>query len=327
MTSQGLTLSLEKPKGPSRDTAWYNTQKGVDSSLTSLDGFYRLLQERHRAGYERKERLDPFLVLNGKFQLDECGNLNKRIDKTAFEVGSSIPTPDLRCGGCSLEWSIENIDDYVFRKGDQIVQLKDFVGKTLEDVRGVYRARTDAIYFMQPEMLVRADRFIDLSPRYPNPEQDWQKGIVKNERGWVGEREGIKSDFVIQEGDESFFNVWRAFHKSCNKLDLTRTYGEKFRQIFENAGFENPRLSAIPNQYCGCDHCAPWYNVSTEHGTITIGWRKRVINIDFSQTGLREFPKILAREDVTKGCGYIHAWGEEKAKEYLSAIRESVTKA
>jgi len=314
-----LKFNLGEP-GESENDAWYNTQEGVDKHLVSLADFHTLLRERRAAGYQRGERLDTFLVLDDKFQLDSCGNLNKRIDQNAFALGQSIPRPGLKCSGCKLEWTLENIDDHVFRETRDVVELGDFVGKQLGDVQDEYMAKTDAIYFPQPEMWLRADRFIDLSPKYPNPKEDWEKRAVKNEGGWVGEGNGITREEIIQEGDQSYFNIWKAFHKECNKADLSRSQQEKFRQMFVDAGFESPGITAVKNEYCGCDHCAPWYEVSTGSGTVKIGWRKRVINIDFSQSDL-ELTDALTREDVTIGEGYIHAWGDDKAVEYLSAMR------
>ena len=88
----------------------------------------------------------------------------------------SIPRPGLRCNRCDLEWSIENIDDNVFRKGTETVELGDFVGRTLGEVQQEFGARNDAIYFPQQESLLRADRFIDLSHKYQNPKEEWEKG-------------------------------------------------------------------------------------------------------------------------------------------------------
>ena len=61
----------------------------------------------------------------------------------------------------------------------------------------------------------------------------------------------------------------------------------------------------------------PWWLVRTSRGLIKIGWRKRVINIDWSDTNLRV---IVTPDDVTKSVVMVHAWSEEKAVEYLKAL-------
>lgn len=82
-------------------------------------------------------------------------------------------------------------------------------------------------------------------------------------------------------------------------------------------------VEELPNGYCSdwcCTHL-PWFKVTTTKGHITVGWRKRVLNIDWA--ALRE-PKhadeLFAYEDVTKGKHSIHAWSLEKAREYITKL-------
>jgi hypothetical protein len=62
----------------------------------------------------------------------------------------------------------------------------------------------------------------------------------------------------------------------------------------------------------------PWWLVKTSFGLIKIGWRKRVISIDWSDTALR---LNLTQDDVTKSETYVHAWTYVKALEYLTSLR------
>ena len=85
-------------------------------------------------------------------------------------------------------------------------------------------------------------------------------------------------------------------------------------------------IEEIPNGYCNraCCRHLPWFIVTTTVGRIKIGWRKRVIEIDWSDTkGTAEAETLFAAEDVTKGTRYIHAWSVEKAKSYVAAIMSS----
>ena len=82
-------------------------------------------------------------------------------------------------------------------------------------------------------------------------------------------------------------------------------------------------VEEIPNGYChdACCRHLPWFIVTTEVGRFKIGWRKRVINIDWSETiGTEPSNSLFPEEDVTKGEKYIHAWSVEKAKEYIDKI-------
>lgn len=79
----------------------------------------------------------------------------------------------------------------------------------------------------------------------------------------------------------------------------------------------------IPNGYCNRWCCAhlPWLIVTTQVGDIKIGWRKSVINIDWSATKDTCTAGVLfPNEDVTKEDRLIHAWSQEKAKAYIHAI-------
>ena len=337
---------------------WYDTVEGIQGSLGSLESLLRLVLERHEAGYKRNERMGDFFVL-GRYSLDSvgnCGRIEEWIPKEKFPaipdvltreefwvyikvnvadsddvrvsvpMGDSLPHDGVFCPVCKRGWTIENCFDTAVDGGYKTLSLAEFVGKTLGEVKAAYAKRKDAIYRMQDEILIRSDRFIDRSLKYPDTEKDYQKEIVKNESGWLGKDGGITDDYIIQDGDEGSFHVWTYFHKQCKKLHLAFSEEEKFRDIFKKAGFTHAVLHHLPNQYCPCEKCAPWFRVDTEIGTITIGWRKRVINIDWEavpRKGIDILP-LFKGEQTTKEETYIHAWGVEKSVEYLSKIRAAL---
>lgn len=76
----------------------------------------------------------------------------------------------------------------------------------------------------------------------------------------------------------------------------------------------------IPNEYT--KYGASWLLVSTTIGPIKIGWRKRVISIDWTHTQKDNAEILFPGEDVTKYGKVIHAWSYEKATEYLSKLLE-----
>lgn len=79
----------------------------------------------------------------------------------------------------------------------------------------------------------------------------------------------------------------------------------------------------IPNGYCSqycCKHL-PWFIVTTTKGRIKIGWRKRVISIEWEDSIIPDDAETLfPNEDVTKFNKGIHAGSLDKAKAYIDKL-------
>jgi hypothetical protein len=90
-------------------------------------------------------------------------------------------------------------------------------------------------------------------------------------------------------------------------------------EVKETYKIENGYWPDAPD-YAEVRRASPWWLVLTEYGLIKIGWRKRVINIDWSATGLGAAP--VTRDDVTQWRQGVHAYSYGKAVDYLSALRE-----
>jgi len=237
-----------------------------------------------------------------------------------------LPPRGVTCPVCRKGWSIKNCHDTVVTHSHEVFPLADFVGMTLGDMKASYSMKTDADYRMQSDILIRNDRFIDLSPKYPEPKHDWEQGVVKNERGWVSAKEGIDDNYVIHSGDEGFFNVWIYQHSACHRVSRAFTEEAFFRDVFTQAGFALYVLHHLPNGYSS-ESARPWFRVETEIGVFTLGWRKRVISINWAEVphGDKNIMALFETEDVTKDPVSIHAWSKEKAVEYLSKIREALS--
>lgn len=238
---ESIGESTERTVPPFPVTPWYDDKDRIEESLGSLSELNRLLKARSQAGYQRNERLSEYYIL-GRFWLDTCGNCMKAIGyvpkdefpdmpdvltreefwhllgdnrAVSFGMGSDIPDERIECPFCGKTWQSHNCHDTVRITSTEVYPLDEFIGKTLGDVKTAYAARTDAEYFMQSETLVRNDQFIDLSPKYPDSDNDWEKGVVVNETGWMSERDGITDEYVVQAGDEGFFSVWKYYHSQC----------------------------------------------------------------------------------------------------------------
>jgi len=84
----------------------------------------------------------------------------------------------------------------------------------------------------------------------------------------------------------------------------------------------------VPNTYCSryCCWHKPWLSFEeTPIGPLTIGWRKRVIQITWTDVILKKTPmEILPEETVTKEHGLIHAYSYEDATKYLGRLFSAV---
>ncbi len=351
--------SNQEQDGGTRGLPWYDSKEGLEAAACSLGNLIKLQNERHAAGYGRKERLHNFYIL-GRYSTDSCGNfgkledyvpkehfpqiakvmtdlemreyLNARLGEAAenIHLASSIETHTLpaervRCSVCQKGWTIENCHDFVTHSRDEKVSYGNFVGQTLADVQAFYELRTDTVIRVKLE--IRNDRHIDLSLRYP---EDKASKLLKNQFGWLNQDDGINYDYIIQEGDEGCLTVTDCYHQQCNQHNLLVAAEMRYKSFFQDAGFRLVYLRAVANQYChdkNCTVCAPWFEVETEFGTILFGFRNSVFKIDWS--GLHQpIPDLLPlfeKETVTKNTTSIHAHQEKKVIEYLSIIRQRLT--
>jgi len=124
---------------------------------------------------------------------------------------------------------------------------------------------------------------------------------------------------------ESAENLVAKIHEETIAVDPeSKVNAQKERQeIISVFAGRNIFVEEIPNGYCSqycCKHL-PWFVVTTSKGRIKIGWRKRVICIDWSDSIIAEkAEELFPSEDVTKYDKLIHAWGIEKAQEYVNKL-------
>lgn len=85
--------------------------------------------------------------------------------------------------------------------------------------------------------------------------------------------------------------------------------------VFQIATIPNGYL---PDTYGELNRANPWFEVSTPMGVVTIGWRKRVIEITWKHIPVNE---IITQDDTDKGHRYVHAWSYGAAVTYLANLR------
>jgi len=312
----------------------YDSHEAISTALKSLEALNSLIESRRHAGYDRHERLNEWVIL-GRFSFDSCGNTLKftgenipavmfpdippvltQAEFSAYiteklpdqepwfsaSYGSGIPSAHLVCPICKEPWAVSNCHDTVVEHKTEVIDLEGFggTGVTLGMMKELWNSNKDAIWRVQPDCSIRNDRYIRDT----------------NKTGWIAPED----DYQIHSGDEAMVNIWTYRHLKCHRQHQAKTEQEYFEKIFAEAGYKKAILTPIANQYCQCDHCAPWYKVDADGTFFTIGWRKRVISIQSADTRII-FDKIFPSEETTKSAHEIHAWGREKCIEYLKTLK------
>lgn len=360
---------------------WYDLKESLLDEVRTLKGLNALIEERYRAGYLRKERLNTFCIL-GTYMLDSCGNCgtidsgfiprekivnlprvvtheelycyireydlmmnplvlsseemqakdfdfsdNKRPypSSISYHYEVSIPRYNKVCPICGRGWTIENCWDTSVRNDRKTANTQDeefrfLIGKTIKSLESKLSERTDSCCWIYTnESFLRNDRYIDLTPlaKYPS--------LKVNEYGWVDDKVVDSKTYIIQEGDEIAYFERKWLHKECNRIDRENRQHNTFFEIVHRAADCNVRLYSVPNEYCKCESCAPWFVIESSLTPVklnfTIGWRKRVINIRLHHEKI-DFRQLFPEEDTTKESDFIHAWSYNKAEMYLRKVFE-----
>jgi len=113
-------------------------------------------------------------------------------------------------------------------------------------------------------------------------------------------------------------------HRRCQELFVIERERKEIKGILDRSEIPYTEMVMIPNEYHSDPdptYYGPWFVVETSAGRIKIGWRKRVIHIDWSETGLEvSGAEVVEDPNVTHGPGYAHAWGPDKAVECLRRL-------
>lgn len=322
----------------------YDSEEGIPRLLKYYPHFHAVLAER-RAARSRGETLNEFVVL-GAFVLDRCGQLGK-LDWGTIKLlrAASVPpcmsmgafnshlTPDhypsvtlspvylppvnVTCPVCGKYYGTDDCHDVAVWEEDTDIPLADFVGRQLWEVRYSLANKHDANYSIHPSLVIRNDRFIDTRPK---PYFGDGKSPI-NPNGWIGKEHGIDDWYVIQPGDETSCRRTTYFHHECFRSWMTEKSREEFKTIFRSVGIvPEGILQAVPNEYGSFEYRGAWFVADTPYGKLRIGWRKRVIEIVLLGDWPINCAALFADENVTTSKQLVHAWGSEKASEYLNRI-------
>jgi len=113
--------------------------------------------------------------------------------------------------------------------------------------------------------------------------------------------------------------------KTWERADYTKA---DFKKAFEDAGFDTIFMEEVSNEYwCGIDKAwalsRPWFMVTTPVGHIKVGWRKRVIELNWERTTIEATAeKLFPDHSATTGHRMVHAYGYERLTAYLKTLRD-----
>lgn len=119
-------------------------------------------------------------------------------------------------------------------------------------------------------------------------------------------------------------------HRTCSVLKHYQSGFEQLQRI-AHAVWPDAKLSMIPNEYDGrmCteyDFRPPWALIHSQHGPIRIGWRRRVIDVSWSDAPkLKRVngSEIVASVEITHGPTRVHCYSEASAIDALRLLNDA----
>ncbi len=247
----------------------FDTVKGIEKSLTSLDDLNEMLNNRKMFIKSHDEKLEEFVIF-GHYLLDQFGQ-----DVMTLEEES----------GCNLRVN-SNVERYeTFRRNN-------------------------------------SHRIIISNGRYHIPTE----GSVCPCCGKKFTISDVKDNPCVCVDGKCFHDsCWRNYRKLTEIDKFTRRL---MSQIYKATDYT---FELLPNGYWHRDDYSyiPWFLFHTIDGDIKMGWRKRVISIEW-QKNFKPFDmeELFGSENVTKwedgGIRGIHAWGRDKAYDYIKKVLETL---
>lgn len=168
---------------------------------------------------------------------------------------------------------------------------------------------------------------------------DFKRAYYERSSGGDGSIFGLEIDLEIGRPltDNDRRSIYRAvdqlkedlYTETCKvdprKLALKEQWLAALFKTLIQADFRNFSYQEVPNEYDSWSQFLPWMIIGVNDSFFKIGWRKRVIVIDWEKTQIKQQADVLfPKEEVTKGDRMIHAWGYEKATEYLKVLQRAM---
>ncbi len=129
--------------------------------------------------------------------------------------------------------------------------------------------------------------------------------------------------FSIQELDSvQYLSNGQLSHLSCHIEDLDAKHRYKFTEALVKAGFKVNGLIELNNMYGSLNYRGHWFLAGTDLGFITIGYRKRVIDVKFDKK-----IEINDGKDTTTYEGGFHAYDFIELGNRLALLKTHLVKS
>lgn len=322
------------------NTPWYDDKAVMINHIFDLEKFNDLIKIRSKVrNSDNDTRLNEFII-NKYFFLDQFGQVStigklqdsdyNTLDLNSlsippivtieefrtylpkgasysYSMGASIPNSNSECACCHKKWSMNDIHLITRKHTSDVINLNKYLGMPLKEVENLFSLRTDSEYYMQNDILIRNDKWIDKS----KIEITSTISSTKNEFGWSSNISDKHSKnhlidrkiYVIQEGDFGYFNINTYYHPECLQLKVN---SESRMEFIDSVGRSSIRMESyteIPNKYGSESYNGQWMKIETTYGEITVGWRKRVIQLDYSSITT---DNVFKHYDTTNENGMVH---------------------
>ena len=311
---------------------YFNTVKGIESVLSNLNRLRDLITVRQNAYKKKKQKLNEF-VIYGRLLLSNTGGVHfiseitndvsheditdevrkqlpPVVSMTTFKkhlkaiakkysfhhiIKTHLPNVNTVCPFCHKGWTLNTVDNFVTEGINIPAQdLKNQVGHRI-----VHLIASD---------LAAVTMFVELSEEKINDILIHHLQIETNDLWSISrDRETRKI--------KNYFRM-HLYHSECYRQYSANLTYQKIVKALTKANIDIIGSIRVKNEYGSEEWTGPWYIFDTNYGLIKIGYRKKVINLDF-QLITKDYLPDGKRDNVTHGPGYIHAWGVLKLTEYL----------
>lgn len=303
---------------------YFNTTKGIINTVTGLTGLHKVIEDRRQFRKANPEAMLSEFVLMGWLILDKFGQINIidqvvqkgtftdiseeireampfAISMTEFKKlttkmnvdhwqvtinldRNKIPFVTTQCPCCKEGWSIHTLRDVV---AETSVFFADEIRSNISsDIRSEIATELSVLSQLENTKLQAPDVIARTLRR-------------RTRSNWT----------VITKADKvHLYTRHDIYHRDCYQQTLHKTKCQEFEKVFRAAGINIFGQIRTKNEYGTESWKGPWFIFDTEYGPIKVGWRKRVIAVDYRFIN-RDY---LVVSDETCGPGYEHVEGYDK---------------